>query len=234
ASSNLGVAPSEIIFEGGYLTSIRDQKKTVSIKELAAIAYTKIYALPPGVEPGIEETARYVFPNIKYIPDEKGRLNLYPSETSGAYGVIVSVDIETGKLSIEKQVFVSDCGRIINPLTLDGQIQGGVIQGIGGAIFEDLVYDSNGELLSSTFMDYLLPTAPDVPGVEIAHMVTPSPVTLGGFKGAAEGGCITPPYGLTNAIEDALSPVKARMLRQPLSPENVWRVSRESRRGPQI
>lgn len=234
AASKLGISPSDIIFEGAHLTSVKDQRKSISIKELATIAYTKIYALPPGVEPGIEETARYILPNIRYIPDEKGRMNLYPSETAGAYAVVVSVDIETGKLSIEKQVFVSDCGRIINPLTLDGQIQGGVIQGIGGAMFEDLVYDSNGELLSSTFMDYLLPTAPDVSDVQIEHMVTLSPVTLGGFKGAAEGGCITPPYGLTNAVEDALSPLKARMLRQPLSPENVWRVLRDSQREPKV
>lgn len=229
ASAKLGTPEAEIILEGGYLTSIRDAKKSVSIKEIATIAYTKIYILPPGVEPGIEETARYVLPNIRYTPDEKGRLNLYPSETAGAYGVIVDVDMETGKLKIEKQVFVSDCGNIINPLTLDGQIQGGVAQGIGGAIFEDLIYDSNGELLSSTFIDYLLPTALDVPDVVIEHMVTPSPVTLGGYKGAAEGGCITPPYGLTNAVEDALTPLKAKMLKQPLSPENVWLALKDSR-----
>ena len=90
-------------------------------------------------------------------------MNLYPSETAGAYGVIVQVDINSGKVKVEKQVFVSDCGNIINPMTLDGQIQGGVAHGIGGAMFEDLVYDSEGQLLSSTFLDYLLPTAMEIP-----------------------------------------------------------------------
>ncbi|MCL4518297.1 MAG: molybdopterin-dependent oxidoreductase, partial [Thaumarchaeota archaeon] len=157
------------------------------------------------------------------LPDDKGRLNLYPSETAGAYGVIVEVDVNTGKVKIEKQVFVSDSGRIINPMTLDGQIQGGVAHGIGGAMYEDLVYDQEGQLLSSTFMDYLLPTSMETPDVDVIHMVTPSPVTLGGFKGGGEGGCIMPPYGITNAVEDAIAPLVANMLLQPASPENVWK-----------
>ncbi|MDA4111534.1 MAG: molybdopterin-dependent oxidoreductase, partial [Thaumarchaeota archaeon] len=221
-----GVKEDEIILEGGHLTSQKDPNKSISIEEIAKIAYTKIYLLPPGVEPSIDETARYITPNIRYIPDEKGRLNLYPSETAGAYGVIVEVDVDSGKIKIEKQVFVSDCGNIINPMTLDGQIQGGVAHGIGGAIFEDLFYDSEGQLQSSTFLDYLLPTAMEVPDVDVIHMVTPSPITLGGFKGAAEGGCITPPYGITNAVEDAMAPLKAYAFLQPLSPENIWRSAR--------
>ena len=226
ASSRLGVPEGELIFEGGYLTSIRDPNKTISIKELADIAYTKIYLLPPGLEPGFDETARYITPNIRYIPDEKGRFNLYPSETSGAYAVIVDVDIETGNVKIENQVFASDCGNIINPMNLDGQIQGGVAAGIGGAIFEELPYDSDGQLLSSTFMDYLVPTAMEIPDVKVVHQITPSPVTLGGFKGGGEGGTITPPYGLANAVEDALEPLRAHVKLQPLSPENVWKTVR--------
>ena len=229
ASARLGVEEREIILEGGHLTSIKDSNKTISISEIAAIAYTKIYLLPSGIEPGIDETARYITPNIRYIPDEKGRMNLYPSETAGAYGVIVQVDINSGKVKVEKQVFVSDCGNIINPMTLDGQIHGGVAHGIGGAMFEDLIYNSEGQLLSSTFLDYLLPTAMEIPDLEIIHMVTPSPVTLGGFKGAAEGGCITPPYGISNAVEDALIPLGASALLQPLSPENVWKSLKASR-----
>jgi carbon-monoxide dehydrogenase large subunit len=228
AAATLKVPEDEIILEGGWLTSQRDSSKSVSLETVAEIAYTKIYQLPPGVEPGIEETARYVIPNIKYIPDDKGRLNLYPSETAGAYSVIVDVDVQTGKVKIEKQVFVSDAGNIINPLLLEGQIQGGIAQGIGGAMFEDLVYDSDGQLLSSTFIDYLVPTAMEIPDVFVYHLVTPSPITVGGFKGAGEGGCIPPPYGLANAVEDALVPLKGRMLKQPLSPENVWGAVRTS------
>jgi CO/xanthine dehydrogenase Mo-binding subunit len=170
--------------------------------------------------PGIDESSYYLSPNAKFVPDQKGRMNLYPSYTAGAYAVIVEVDVETGKISIVKQVYVSDCGNVINPLLLDGQHHGGLAQGIGGELFEDLIYDSDGQLLSSTFIDYLIPTSMEVPDSTILHMVTPSPVTLGGFKGGAEGACIVAPYGLANAVEDALD---SMVLRQPLSPENVWR-----------
>lgn len=230
ASHRLGVPEADFVLEGGYLTSVRDPNKTISIKQIAEIAYTKIYLLPQGFEPGFDETARYITPNIRYIPDEKGRMNLYPSESAGAYGVIVDVDVETGKVKIDKQVFVSDCGNIINPLILDGQIEGGVASGIGGAIYEDLVYSEEGQLLSSTFMDYLLPTAVETPDLDVLHMVTPSPVTLGGFKGGGEGGTITPPYGLTNAVQDALDPLKVRITTQPLSPENIWKALGAERR----
>jgi carbon-monoxide dehydrogenase large subunit len=227
ASFLLGVPESDLTIGGGYVTSTKNPDKTISIKQLAEIAYTKIYLLPPGLEPGLDETARYITPNIVYIPDEKGRMNLYPSETSGAYAVIVDVDIDTGKVKIEKQIFVSDCGNIINPMILDGQIHGGMAMGIGGAMYEDLLYGSDGQLLASTFTDYLMPTAMEVPDLQVIHMITPSPVTLGGFKGAGEGGAIPPPYGLTNAVEDALTPLRAKISLQPLSPENVWKVLRE-------
>lgn len=227
ASFLLGVPENDLIIGDGYVTSTKDPDKTISIKQLAEIAYTKIYLLPPGFEPGFDETARYITPNIVYIPDEKGRMNLYPSETSGAYAVIVEVDIDTGKVKIEKQIFVSDCGNIINPMILDGQIHGGMAMGIGGAMYEDLFYGSDGQLLASTFTDYLMPTAMEVPDLQVIHMITPSPVTLGGFKGAGEGGAIPPPYGLTNAVEDALTPLRAKISLQPLSPENVWKVLRE-------
>jgi aerobic carbon-monoxide dehydrogenase large subunit len=231
AAGRLGIPEAELILEEGKIKSIRDSKKEISISEIAKIAYTQIYLLPFGVEPGLEETARYVVPNLQFIPNEKGQMNLYPSESSAAYGVIVSVDKETGKLDIEKQVFVSDCGNIINPINLDGQLVGGIAQGIGGAIFEDLVYDSTGELLASSFLDYLLPTSMEVPEPDILHMVTPSPVTLGGFKGGGEGGCITPPYGLTNAVEDAMKDMQPSFLKQPLSPENVWKAIRLSEKA---
>jgi aerobic carbon-monoxide dehydrogenase large subunit len=220
ASLRLGVPEEDIVYENGHITSSRDDGKKITLPEIAEIAYKKIHLLPPGMKPGIDESAYYLSPNAKFIPDEYGRSNLYPSYTGGAYAVIVEVDNESGKVSIVKQVFVSDCGNIINPRMLDGQHQGGLAQGIGGAMFEDLPYDSNGQLLASTFMDYLIPSSMEVPDSTIVHMTTPSPLTRGGFKGGAEGGTIVAPYGLTNAVDDALDAIT---LRQPLSPENTWR-----------
>ena len=124
----------------------------ITIDEISRIAYTQVYLLENKIEPCLEETARYVLPKSGY-----------PTWGAGAYGVIVEVDVETGKFEMEKQIVVSDSGRVLNPLTLDGQIIGGIAQGIGGAIFEDVVYDSQGSLLSSTFVDYLIPTALDIP-----------------------------------------------------------------------
>jgi aerobic carbon-monoxide dehydrogenase large subunit len=229
ASGVLKCGESELVFEEGHVRSVRDGSKAISIGEIAEIAYTRIHLLPRGVEPGLEETAHYVSSgNVTHVPDSKGRISSYPSITAGAYAVIVDVDVRTGKVKIVDQVLLSDCGNIINPLTLDGLLEGGVIQGIGGAFFEELPYDQTGQLQSGTFMDYLLPTALDSPDVKILHMTTPSPFTLGGFKGGAEGGSIPPPYGLTSAVEDALTPFKTSMMAQPLSPENVWLTIRGS------
>jgi carbon-monoxide dehydrogenase large subunit len=205
-------------------------ERATTVTEIARTAYTQLYKLPAGLEPGLEALAHYITPNIRYVPDEKHRLNMYPSYTSGAYGVIVEVDPASGRVQILRQVFVDDCGNIINPLLVEGQALGGVAQGIGGAMFEELLYGADGQFLSSTFTDYLLPSAMEVPDAQVLHVVTPSPVTLGGFKGAGEGGCIPPPPALTNAVEDALRPFGVRMLAQPLSPQNVWRAVQAARR----
>jgi carbon-monoxide dehydrogenase large subunit len=234
ASYRLDISEEEILLERGFARSATHQEsKLIAIADIADIAYNRIHLLPSGLRPGIEESSYYLSPNAKFLPDEKGRLNLYPSYTSGAYAVIVELDPETGKITIVKQVYVSDCGNIINPLLLDGQLTGGLAQGIGGALFEELVYDKDAQLVSSTFMDYLLPTSLDVPEVNLVHMKTPSPLTFGGFKGAAEGTCIVAPYGLANAVHDALNSswLRGTLNNQPLSPENIWREIQKARRA---
>jgi carbon-monoxide dehydrogenase large subunit len=211
ASEILETDLSNLESRDGLIIDRTNSRARVSIAEVANVAYSRIHLLPKNIPPGIDETATYMV-------NPAG----YPAWSYGAYGVIVRTDIETGKISIEKQVFVSDVGNIINPLILDGQIVGGIAQGIGGAVFEELVYSENAELLSSTFIDYLIPTSLDIPtNIQVDHMITPSPNTLGGFKGAAEGGCVVPPYGLTNAVVDSLVPFGVTSIKQPLSPENI-------------
>jgi aerobic carbon-monoxide dehydrogenase large subunit len=117
--------------------------------------------------------------------------------------------------------FQPNSGTMINPMVVDGQIQGGVAQGIGTALYEQLLYDENGQLLTGTLMDYLAPTAADVPRVEIAHIESPSPYTPKGIKGMGEGGALAPPAALTNAVADALAPFGARINEIPLTPERV-------------
>ena len=120
-----------------------------------------------------------------------------------------------------RYIVVEDCGTIINPIIVNGQIQGGVAQGIGSALYEHAVYDDTGQFLTGTFMDYLIPTAADVPQVEIGHIETPSPYTLHGIKGMGEGGAIAPPAAIANAVADALSPFGVRVNEVPLTPERV-------------
>ena len=133
----------------------------------------------------------------------------------------VEVDPETGHITLLRYIVVEDCGRIINPIIVDGQIQGGVAQGIGTAMYEHAIYDENGQFLTGTLLDYLVPTALDIPRVEIGHIETPSPFSRGGIKGMGEGGAIAPPAAIANAVADALSPFGAQVNAIPLTPERV-------------
>jgi aerobic carbon-monoxide dehydrogenase large subunit len=224
AAHLLETRQEDIELKEGKLTIKGVPSKELTIREIANITYTQIHRLPRDLTPTLEAEVVYVLPNIRYFPDEKGRINLYPVYGSGAYAVKVQVDIDTGRISILDNVFVSDSGNIINPILLDGQIVGGVIQGIGGGMYEELSYSRDGHLLNSTLMDYLLPTAVEAPPVRVEHVITPSPVSIGGFKGAGEGGAIPPPVALVNAVEDALRPLGVRLSEMPLSPFRVWKA----------
>jgi carbon-monoxide dehydrogenase large subunit len=144
----------------------------------------------------------------------------------------VEVDVRTGVVTPLRYIVVEDCGVMINPLIVDGQVHGGTAQGIGGALLEQLVYDENGQMLSQTLMEYLLPTALDIPAIEVYHLETPSPFTLGGFKGMGEGGAIAPLPALANAVSDALAPLGVSVDSLPLSPDRILALieAREARR----
>jgi carbon-monoxide dehydrogenase large subunit len=173
--------------------------------------------LPPDDEPGLETTVRYEPPPLTH--------------SNATHAAEVEVDEETGKVTVVRYVVVEDCGTILNPTIVDGQIQGGVAQGIGGALYEEIVYDENGQLVTGTLMDYLPPTAADVPRVDIAHIETPSPYTEGGIKGMGEGGVIAAPAAIANAVADALSEFSPRVNRVPLTPERVLAMIDASRPG---
>lgn len=145
--------------------------------------------------------------------------------------MIVEIDPETMELKIEKMVVVHDCGRVINPMILEGQVHGGVAQGIGNAWFEELVYDDNGQLLNGSFMDYLLPTALDVPPIDVGHEETPSPLNPLGIKGAGEAGAIPIGALFAQAIEDALQVAGLEILEIPLSPSRLWELVRDALSG---
>jgi len=140
---------------------------------------------------------------------------------NGAHAAVVAVDPETGVVEILRYVVVHDCGTEINPMIVEGQVLGGVAQGIGGALYEEVLYDEDGQLLNGTLADYLVPTAEEVPTVELASRETPSALNALGVRGVGEGGAIVPPAAIANAVEDALSRVGAVVRRTPLTPPYV-------------
>ena len=188
------------------------QRKTggvrlLSISELAHRIIAQPTGLPPDEEPGLDASVAYEPPPITH--------------SNATHVATVAVDIETGQVQLLRYIVVEDCGTIINPTIVNGQIQGGVAQGIGSALYEHALYDDAGQFLTGTFMDYLIPTAADVPQVEIGHIETLSPYTLNGIKGMGEGGAIAPPAAIANAVADALSPFGVRVNEVPLTPERV-------------
>ena len=163
---------------------------------------------PTGIEPGLEETTFYDPENF-----------VFPF---GAHACVVDVDAETGKVKVVRYVAVDDCGPAINPMLIDGQIHGGIAHAIGQALYERILYDEEGQLVTGTFVDYALPTAAELPSFETDRTETPSPVNSLGVKGIGEAGTIAASAAVTNAVIDALSPLGVSYINMPLSPMRVW------------
>jgi carbon-monoxide dehydrogenase large subunit len=179
------------------------------LAHVAAAAYLNTDALPPGTTPGLEVSQRYKAPLFMF--------------SNATHAVTVEVDRETGQVQILRYVVSEDCGNMVNPMVVEGQIAGGVAQAIGGVFYEHMVYDDDGNPTTTTFLDYLLPTAAEVPDIELGHVVTPS-TTPGGYKGLGEGGAICAPAALLNAVRDALAPLGVAVTEQPLSPDRVLQL----------
>jgi 2-furoyl-CoA dehydrogenase large subunit len=143
----------------------------------------------------------------------------------------VEVDPDTGSIAIVKYVSVHDAGTIINPMIAEGQIYGGALHGLGGALFEEMEYDDAGQPLTGTFMDYLVPTASEAPEIEIDHLISPSPLTTLGSKGLGESSSMTVPAVIANAVTDALSPLGIKINELPMTPSRLWRLIAEARRA---
>jgi carbon-monoxide dehydrogenase large subunit len=201
-------APADALeLQGGRVFVRGAAGRGLSLAELAGRANPLRGAVRPGTEPGLESTA--------YFGPDRG------STASGVHAMIVEVDRETAAVQVKRYVVVHDCGRMINPLLVEGQIHGGVAHGIGNAFYEQLVYDEQGQLLNASFMDYLLPTATDVPAIETAHRETPSPFNPVGLKGVGEAGCIPTGAVFAQAVEDALGgEIEIREI--PLSPDRLF------------
>jgi carbon-monoxide dehydrogenase large subunit len=194
--------------EGGQCTCNKTGR-SVSFKEIAFAAHRAL-KLPPDTEPGLVSTHFWEPPNFTF--------------PFGAHIVITEVDRDTGDIHLRRYIAVDDCGRILNPLIVDGQVQGGVAQGLGQALWERAVYDDNGQLVTGELMDYAVPRAHMMPWIESSHTVTPSPVNPLGVKGVGEAGTIGCSPAVVNSVVDALAPLGVRHIDMPLTPEKIWRL----------
>lgn len=211
AAEKLGVPEEKIELTGGAARVADDPEKSISLGELAKLANPMRGAVKPGTEPGLEAT--------RYFGPYRG------ATASGCHACILEVDPETFQVKIQKYVVVHDCGVVINPMLVDGQVHGGVAQGVGNSFYEQLVFDDNGQLLNASFMDFLLPTALDVPRVEVGHEETVSPLNALGTKGAGEAGAIPVGALFAQAVENALGIPGLEILEIPLKPSRLWELA---------
>jgi aerobic carbon-monoxide dehydrogenase large subunit len=205
-AAELEAAPEDINVADGKFSVRGSPDKGMALADVAGIAY--VGAVPEGMEPGLEETMFYDPENF-----------VFPF---GAHACVVDVDPETGKVTVQRYVAVDDCGRPINPMLIDGQIHGGVVFGIGQALYERVHYDDDGQLITGSFINYAIPTAAELPSFETDSTVTPSPVNSLGAKGVGEAGTIAASAAVTNAVIDALRPLGVDYINMPLSPMRVW------------
>ena len=216
AAHRLGVEEADIELGGSKAVVRDDPSKNVSFADIAYRSYYKPQQLPPGMSATLEATARFT--------------SQAPIHWANAtHACTCEVDVQTGRVTLTRYIVSEDVGPMINPNIVEGEIAGGTVQGIGGALMEELVYDDDGNPLSSTFVDYLLPTATEVPPIEFGHVEIPGP-GVGGYKGCGEGGAIGSTPAVINAINDALAPLGVSLAKLPASPAAIMSLLEEARR----
>lgn len=212
----------DLVFDEGRFHVVAAPDRGIALTEVARIAYGPRRGCPPGLEPGLIETAAFAGP-AAVIANRVGAVaKAFPSYSFEFHVPVVEIDPETFEVTFLRYIVVHDCGTVLNPLVVDGFVYGGVGHGIGGALYERFQYDERGQMLSASFMDYLIPTAAEVPHVELHEMVTPSPLHPYGAKGAAEGSYMTTPAAVASAVEDALDPMGIRIDEVPITPQGLF------------
>jgi carbon-monoxide dehydrogenase large subunit len=212
AAHLLETPPGRVVWKDGKLAVKGAPKKSFALAEVAQAAY-RARNLPTGVEPGLESISFYNPRSLSF--------------PSGAHLCVVEVDVETGEVQPTEYYAIDDAGRVINPLLVEGQIQGGIAQGIGQALYEELVFDENGQVLTGEFMDYALPHAGHTPRYHCTRSETPTTANLLGVKGVGESGTIGATPCVVNAVLDALAPFGVKHIDMPLKPEKIWRAMRK-------
>jgi carbon-monoxide dehydrogenase large subunit len=213
AAHMLECAPTDVEFTDGAFRVRGNPDQAKTLAEISGAVFVA-HNLPDGMEPTLDSEATYDPANFSF--------------PHGTHLVAAEVDTETGRVSIRKYVAVDDVGRVINPLIVEGQIHGGVVQGLAQALYEEAVYDESGNLLSGSFAEYLLPSAADVPSIVVDRTETPAPGHPLGIKGVGEAGTIASTPAIVNAVVDALRPRGVHDIAMPLTPERVWKAANSS------
>ena len=212
AATILQARPDELDIAGGAVVSRQDRQVRISLRDLGQLAYFRGNELPGDQQPEFVATRHYRVTDLPFV------------FTNGAMASYVEVDAETGFVRVLGHWVVEDCGTVLNAMLVDEQIRGGVVQGIGGALYEACVYSDEAQLQNATMADYLVPMAGEKPDIVIEHVETPTSTSQLGAKGAGEAGTCGAPAAIMNAINDALRPLGASISQQPMTPERILRA----------
>jgi 2-furoyl-CoA dehydrogenase large subunit len=222
AAHNLKQDLSELVYRDGGVSARGDPGKSLSWDQLVEIAHRKYHLLPPGMEPGLQAKFVWEVPTGGELPTADGRVQMYPCFSFEAHVVLVEIDPATGQPGIASYACGHDCGVMISPDIVHGMTYGGIAHGIGAALYEKFAYSDNGQLESQSFMDYLIPSALEVPAIAIVDHCTPSPHTAFGQKGSGEAGYLGAPAAIACAVNDALEPLGVSIAELPMTPLAIW------------
>jgi 2-furoyl-CoA dehydrogenase large subunit len=231
AAHNLREPVEALTYAGGDVSVTADPARRLTWDELVEIAHRKFHCLPQGLEPGLQATFCWEVPTGGDLPTPDGRIHMYPCHSFESHVVYVEIDPATGKPQIQRYVVGHDCGVMISPDVVHGMTFGGVAHGIGAALYEKFSFSPEGQLLAGTFMDYLIPSALEVPSVSIVDHCTPSPLTTFGQKGSGEAGYLGGPAAIASAINDALAPLGESIDELPMTHEALWLRSNRAASG---
>jgi 2-furoyl-CoA dehydrogenase large subunit len=229
AAHVLEVGEADLEWEDGAAVVRGVPGKGLSLRELAGFAHWNQTSLPPGMEPNLQATYVFNLPTSR-PPASDDRANTQNVYGFGAELAVVEVDRTSGVVKVLQYYAVHDCGTVLNPAHVRGQVCGAVVQGISGALLEQMRWDGSGQYLTATLQDYLMPTATEAPAIAMDHVVTPSPNTVLGSKGVGEASSMAAPVTIANAVADAVAPLGLSVTSLPLWPETVWRMVREVER----
>jgi 2-furoyl-CoA dehydrogenase large subunit len=232
AAHNLKVAPEEVEYRDGDMAVKGDPARRLSWAQVAEIAHRKFHLLPPGTDPGLQAMHVWEVPTGGTLPTPDGRVQMYPCYAFEAHVIYAEVDRVTGQVSLQRYVVGHDCGTMINPDIVHGMTYGGIAHGIGAALYERFRYDDTGQLVSGSFMDYLLPSSHEVPDVTIVDHCTPSPLTAFGQKGSGEAGYMGAPAAIASAVNDALAPLGVSVATLPMTPADLGDLIAAAEKAP--